>query len=174
MSRGFFDTEKDKGGIGALSAQRKPLQDAPTPAGNSVGAMALLRLAALSGENLYETRATDTLETFAGIVEHFGLYAASYGLALQHAVSGTTMVCVIGGDAHAEELAAAALRPFAANKSVVRVQDLNALPPALMETLPHLPKKEGSVAVVCRGNSCLPPVETVVELKKVMEDGGRQ
>jgi uncharacterized protein YyaL (SSP411 family) len=79
MSRGFFDTEKDKGGIGALSAQRKPLQDAPTPAGNSVAAMALLRLAALTGENLYEARAVDTLETFAGIVEHFGLYAASYG-----------------------------------------------------------------------------------------------
>jgi len=168
MSRGFFDTEKDSGGIGALSAQRKPLQDAPTPAGNSVAAMALLRLAALTGEDLYESRAKDTLETFAGIVEHFGLYAASYGLALQRAVSGTTMVCVLGEDSRAEELAAAALRPFAASKSVAKVKDLNVLPPALAETLPHLPKKDGSVAVVCRGNSCLPPVETIEELQKVV------
>jgi len=122
----------------------------------------------LTGENLYETRATDTLETFAGIVEHFGLYAASYGLALQRAVSGTTMVCVIGDDARAEELTAAALRPFAVNKSVAKVKDLNALPPALMETLPHLPKTGGSVAVICRGNSCLPPVETAEELKKLL------
>jgi len=168
MSRGFFDTEKDKGGIGALSAQRKPLQDAPTPAGNSVTAMALLRLAALTGENLYETRAIDTLETFAGIVEHFGLYAASYGLALQRAVSGTVQVCVLGSDERADELEAAALRPFAANKSVVRVRDLNALPPALMETLPHLPKNGKSMAVVCRGSSCLPPVGTVGELKAAL------
>jgi hypothetical protein len=41
---------------------------------------------------------------------------------------------------------------------------LSALPPALAETLPHLPMGEGSVAVVCRGNSCLPPVVTVEEL----------
>jgi uncharacterized protein YyaL (SSP411 family) len=177
MSRGFFDTEKDAGGIGALSAQRKPLQDAPTPAGNSVAAMALLRLAALTGEGLYEGRATDTLESFAGIVEHFGLYAASYGLALQRAVSGTVQVCVIGDDARAEELEAAALRPYAANKSVVRLRDLSALPPALAETLPHLPKSEGSVGVVCRGSSCLPPVGTVEELKQMIVvgsiDGGR-
>jgi hypothetical protein len=171
MSRGFFDTEKDAGGIGALSAQRKPLQDAPTPAANSVAAMALLRLAALTGEELYGSRARDTLETFAGVVEHFGLYAASYGLALRRAVSGTLQVCVIGEDARAQELEAAALRPFAANKSVVRVRDLSSLPPALAETLPHLPKSESSVAVVCRGNSCLPPVRTVEELKQLLVVG---
>jgi uncharacterized protein YyaL (SSP411 family) len=171
MSRGFFDTEKDKSGIGALSAQRKPLQDAPTPAGNSVAAMALLRLAALTGEDRYESRAKDTLETFAGVVEHFGLYAASYGLALRRAVSGTVQVCVLGEDAQAGELLAAALRPFAANKSVARIHDINALPPALEETLPQLPKLDGSVAVVCRGNSCLPPVGTVAELKQMFVFG---
>jgi len=168
MSRGFFDTEKDKVGIGALSTQRKPLQDAPTPAGNSVAAMALLRLAALTGEDLYEKRATDTLETFAGVVEHFGLYAASYGLALQRAVSATTMVCVLGEDERAAELESAALRPFAANKNVATVKDLSALPLALARTLPQLPKKDGSVAVVCRGNSCLPPVDNVAEMRAVM------
>jgi uncharacterized protein YyaL (SSP411 family) len=171
MSRGFFDTEKDAGGIGALSAQRKPLQDAPTPAGNSVAAMALLRLAALTGDELYKSRATDTLESFAGIVEHFGLYAASYGLALRRAVSGTAQVCVMGEDVRAEELESAALRPFAANKSVVRVRDLKSLPPALMETLPHLPKADGSMAVLCRGSSCLPPVRTVEDLKQLLVVG---
>jgi len=168
MSRGFFDTEKDKGGIGALSAQRKPLQDAPTPAGNSVAAMALLRLAALTGEELCESRAQDTLETFAGIVEHFGLYAASYGLALRRAVAATVQVCILGNDSHAEELEAAALCSYAANKSVLRVRELSELPSALQETLPHLPKFEGSVAVVCRGNSCLPPVGTVEELNQLL------
>jgi len=163
---GFFDTEMDAAAIGALSARRKPLQDSPTPAGNATAATVLLRLHALTGEAVYETRAQETLETFAGIVEHFGLYAASYGLALRRAVEGPVQVCVIGEDARAEELAVAAMGRYAVNKSVVRLrrEQLGALPPALAETLPFLPEAEGSVAVVCRGNACLPPIGSVAEL----------
>jgi uncharacterized protein len=167
---GFFDTELDPEAIGALSARRKPLQDSPTPAGNAVAATVLLRLFALTGEAVYETRAQETLETFAGIVEHFGLYAASYGLALRRAVEGPVQVCVIGEDAVAEELATAAMAPNAVNKSVVRLrrEQLGTLPPALAETLPFLPSVEGSVAVVCKGNVCLPPIGSVVELLAVL------
>jgi uncharacterized protein len=163
---GFFDTEKDADAIGALSARRKPLQDSPTPAGNAVAAAVLLRLAALTGDAVYETRAQETLETFAGVVEHFGLYAASYGLALRRAVAGSVQVCVIGDDDAAEVLAAIAMAKYAVNKSVIRLrrEQLDRLPPALAETLPHLPVSEGSVAVVCRGNTCLPPVENAGEL----------
>jgi hypothetical protein len=163
---GFFDTERDDAAIGALSARRKPLQDSPTPAGNAVAAAVLLRLAALTGEEVYETRAQETLETFAGVVEHFGLYAASYGLALRRAVAGSVQVCVIGDDDVAEVLAATAMARYAVNKSVIRLrrEQLDRLPPALAETLPFLPAFEGSVAVVCRGNTCLPPVESAGEL----------
>jgi uncharacterized protein YyaL (SSP411 family) len=170
MSRGFFDTEKDAEAIGALSAQRKPLQDSPTPAGNAVAATLLLRLHGLTGDKLYLTRALDTLETFAGMVEHFGLYAASYGLALRRAVEPPIQVCVIGDDRLADELAATAMARFAVNKSVIRLKrsQLATLPPALAETLPHLPASEGSMAVVCQGMSCLPPVASVEELEKVL------
>ena len=163
---GFFDAELDAAAIGALSARRKPLQDSPTPSGNAVTATVLLRLYALTGDALYETRAQETLETFAGVVEHFGLYAASYGLALRRAVEASVQVCVIGDDALAEQLAVAAMARYAVNKSVIRLrpQQLNALPPTLAETLPHLPSADGSVAVVCRGNTCLPPVRSVEEL----------
>jgi hypothetical protein len=163
---GFFDTEVDVGAIGALSVRRKPLQDSPTPAGNAVAATVLLRLYSLTGEAVYETRARETLEAFAGIVEHFGLYAASYALALRRAVAGSVQVCVIGEDALAEELAVAAMSRYAVNKSVIRLrrEQLAELPPALAETLPHLPAFEGSVAVVCRGHACLPPISGVEEL----------
>ena len=152
-----------------MSARRKPLQDSPTPSGNAVAAMVLLRLHALTGDAIYEARARETLETFAGVVEHFGLYAASYGLALRRAVEGALSVCVIGEDELAEELAAAAMKGFAVNKSVVRLRSLVALPPALAETLPHLPAGEGSVAVVCRGMSCLPPVGSVEALAGALQ-----
>jgi uncharacterized protein YyaL (SSP411 family) len=168
---GFFDTEVDAGAIGALTARRKPLQDAPTPAGNATAATALLRLAALTLEEEYQKRAIETLETFAGIVEHFGLYAASFGLALRRAVEGLEQVCVVGDGARAEELFSAAMARFAANRSVIRLRwdQLGALPPALAETLPNLPKREGSVAVVCRGGACLPPIESAEQLQAVLE-----
>jgi uncharacterized protein YyaL (SSP411 family) len=170
MSRGFFDTEKDAEAIGALSAQRKPLQDSPTPSGNAVAATLMLRLHGLTGDKLYLTRALDTLETFAGMVEHFGLYAASYGLALRRAVEPQMQVCVIGDDRLADAMAATAMARFAVNKSVVRLKrsQLQTLPPTLAETLPHLPMGEGSVAVVCQGMSCLPPIGSVEELERVL------
>ncbi|GGG84898.1 thioredoxin domain-containing protein [Edaphobacter dinghuensis] len=170
----FFDTEAPAEGevrLGALVTRRKPLQDSPTPAANPVAAALLLRLAALNDREEYAVMALETLETFAGVVEHFGLYAASYGLALQRLLLGTVQVCVIGDDDEARRLEAVALARYAVNKSVVRLrkEQLSALPPALAETLPHLPGiKDGSVAVICTGRGCLPPVRTVDELIAAM------
>jgi uncharacterized protein YyaL (SSP411 family) len=169
---GFFDTEMGDGKerIGALTTRRKPLQDSPTPAGNPVAATLLLRLESLSGREEYAAKAIDTLETFAGIVEHFGLYVATYGLALQRTVQGAIQVCIIGDDVAARSLEAIALARYAVNKSVIRFRrdQLSALPPALAETLPRLPQIQdpqgGSVAVVCHGKGCLPPVSTVDDL----------
>jgi uncharacterized protein len=166
---GFFDTERVPGApapIGALSARRKPLQDAPVPAGNPVAASLLLRLAALTNREDYNTRARETLETFAGVVEHFGLYAASYGLALRRAIESSTQICIAGSDHQARELEIAAIFGFAVNKCVIHVG--HDLPPALAETLPNLPPVEGSYAVVCKGNTCQPPVQSVEELLEVL------
>jgi hypothetical protein len=169
---GFFDTEQSAEGvrrIGALTTRRKPLQDTPTPAGNATAATVLLRLAALTNNKTYETRAEETLETFAGVVEHFGLFAASYALALRRAIEPPVQVCVVGGDGVAEELSAAAMRPFAVNKSVVRLrrEQMKELPEALAETVSEV-RVDGSFAMVCRGNACLPPVGTVEELQAAM------
>ncbi len=168
---GFFDTEAAAEGeqrLGALVTRRKPLQDSPTPAGNSLGAALLLRMEVLNGREDYAVKALETLETFAGVVEHFGLYAASYGLALQRMVLRPVQVCVIGDDAAARRLEAVAVARYAVNKSVIRLRrgQLGELPPMLAETLPHLPglKDGGSMAVVCSAHGCLPPVSTADEL----------
>ena len=169
----FFDTEtpaKDEKRLGALVTRRKPLQDSPTPAANPVAASLLLRLAALNDREEYAVMALETLETFAGVVEHFGLYAASYGLALQRLLQGSVQVCILGDDDNARQLEITAHARYAVNKSVVRLRkdQLAALPPALAETLPHLPMGEGSVAVVCTGRGCLPPARTVEDLTAAM------
>ncbi len=176
---GFFDmphTDSGQAPLGALSTRRKPLQDAPTPAGNSVAAALLLRLHALTGEEHFRQRATDALQAFAGVVEHLGLYAAGYGQALRRALTPPVQVCILGEDERAEELAASATARFLLNKSVVRLRwaQLRSLPPALAESLPHLPELGAgeSVAVVCREFSCLPPIRDPEELLRVLGGEG--
>jgi hypothetical protein len=172
----FFDTERPaptERRLGALVMRRKPLQDSPTPAGNPMAATLLMRLSELNGRLEYAERAQETLETFAGVVEHFGLYAATYALALQRMVREPVQVCVIGADRDAELLLAAALGRHAVNKSVARFDKvrIGTLPPVLEITLPRLPKVEGSFAVVCSGHTCQPPVKSPEELAEML---GRQ
>jgi len=169
----FFDTEAPAHGerrLGALVTRRKPLQDSPTPAGNPMAAMLLMRLSELNGRLDYAEKAQETLETFAGVVEHFGLYAATYALALQRLVREPVQVCVIGEDEAACALETAALGRYAVNKSVARFERVRAgaLPPMLEKTLPRLPKIEGSFAVVCSGHTCQPPVQSAEELAAML------
>ncbi len=174
---GFFDAAtRSETALGVLGARRKPLQDSPTPAGNPTAAAALLRLQALNGSDDFRVKAEKTLELFAGVVEHFGLYAGSYGLALERLLLPPFQVVVVGGDEHAERLdLAAAAAPFAVNRSTVRLtrpQISRELPPLLEETLPQLPQLEGtgSFALVCRGSVCLPPVTSPEELLKMLKE----
>ncbi|HLI75986.1 MAG TPA: thioredoxin domain-containing protein [Acidobacteriaceae bacterium] len=172
---GFFDTPLPAEGnrrIGILAARRKPLQDAPTPSGNATAATLLLRLHALTNDDTYRSLAEETLQTFAGVAEHLGLYAASYGQALRRLISPPVQVCILGSDEKAEELAAVATAGFQLNKSVIRLTNgqLRRLPAALAETLPHLPDlHEDSVAVVCTGSSCLPPMRTPEALLQALQ-----
>jgi uncharacterized protein YyaL (SSP411 family) len=149
--------------LGALTARRKPLQDAPTPAGNPTAASALLRLEALSGKTEFREIAEDTLGSFAGIVEHFGLYAGSYALALNRLLLDPMQVVVVGRGAEAANLEALATARFAVNKTVIRLhaRQLTAenLPQALAETVMLAPAPEGASAwaLVCRGRNCMAP-----------------
>jgi len=48
---------------------------------------------------------------------------------------------------------------------------LSNLPEALKETLPHLPQGK-AFAVVCAGQSCLPPTSDAAQLVAILERGG--
>ena len=176
-SGGFFDTEaslEEKLQLGALSARRKPFQDAPTPAGNPSAAIALLRLHAYTNDAKYRDKAEDTLEVFAGAAEQFGIYAGTYGIAATWMSRPHTQVVVVGEDATADALLQAASAPFAVNKSVVHLTDSEAvaqnLPAVLAETVPNLPALKGkkSFAIVCTNFSCQPAVADPEELSSLL------
>ena len=176
----FYDIAAPEAGtmaLGALSARRKPLQDSPTPAGNPTAASALLRLEALTGRAQYREVAEDTLASFSGIVPHFGLYAGSYGLALERLALDPVQVVVVGSGPEAARLEAMAVARWGVNKTVMRVAPFRlvpgGVPDALAEMLLDVPKpNDNSVyTIVCRGRTCLPPITDAEELLKALEGG---
>jgi uncharacterized protein YyaL (SSP411 family) len=180
VSGGFFDAEPAAAGksLGVLSTRRKPLQDSPTPAGNPMAAIALLRLHHYTGDDGYRDKAEQTLETFAGVAEQFGIFAATYGIAVLHLLENPLQVVVIdgaGSDETASTLAAVATAAFSFNKSVLRLTANQAvagnLPPALAASIPNLPqlKLGASFAVLCSGFACQPPVMDPAELRRAIE-----
>jgi uncharacterized protein YyaL (SSP411 family) len=166
--------------IGALTARRKPFQDSPTPAGDSAAAIALLRLYALTHENHYRELATKTLEIFAGVVEQFGIYAGTYGLAAIWLARPYTQVVVVGDGPAADALHAAAVKPFAVNKTSIHLTEEEAvaayLPPALTDSVPHLPGVAAgrALAMVCSNFACQPPVSDPEELTRLIYGSIRQ
>ena len=172
---GFFDRASDAPPMGGLDVRRKPFQDSPTPGANSVAAIALTRLHAFTGEQRYYDWMEKTLEAFAGIAPQYGMFAATYGLAATIFANHPIQVVVTGaeGDPAAQALEAAANSVFRLGKSVLRLKpgtSLEKLAGALRETLPHLPADK-AIALVCYGNSCLPPTSDPVDLKSLLENG---
>jgi uncharacterized protein len=175
VSGGFFDTGKAPSGhkvLGVLGTRRKPFQDSPTPAGNSVAAIALLRLYAYTNDESLHDKAEQTIELIAGLAGQYGIFAATYGIAAVHLSQPHMQIVIVGNGELADRLHAAAIKPYSANKAVLKLAASKAapqnLPPALAETIPHLPAvKEGkTVAVICSGFTCQPPISDSDELTR--------
>ena len=173
---GFFDVEAsgESGALGILGTRRKPFQDSPTPAGNSVAVIGLLRLHSYTNDISCREKAEQTLETFAAVAGQHGIFAATYGLAVMHFSYPHTQVVVVGQDETAERLFRAAMGAAGGNTAVLRMAASGAvpqnLPAALAETIPNLAALgEGrSFAVVCSGLACQPPVFDEVGLGRLL------
>jgi uncharacterized protein YyaL (SSP411 family) len=175
VSGGFFDTEKvplNQKTLGVLGTRRKPFQDSPTPAGNSMAAIALLRLHAYTNKSDLHDKAEQTIEVLAGVAAQYGLFAATYGIAAVHLSHAHTQIVILGNDALAHRLYRAAVGPYSACKAVLKLAPNEAvpqnLPAALAETIPQLPAiKEGkTVAVVCSEFTCHPPIDNPDDLAR--------
>ena len=172
---GFLDRPFDAAPVGGLEVRRKPFQDSPTPGANSVAAIALIRVHAFTGDERYRDFAQKTLEAFAGVAPQYGLFAATYGLAATLFARHPIQVLIPGNsdDPVARALEAAAHRVYRFGKSVLRVSPgapLAALAGALKQTLPHL-AADKPLAIVCSGQTCLPPTSDPAQLTTLLENG---
>jgi hypothetical protein len=176
QSGGFFDTARDlPARYGTLGMKRKPFQDSPTPAGNSVGALVLDRLARLAGRPDYREKAETILNLFAPKAGDYGLFAATYGLALAHYLREPVEVVVVGdsADPRTRGLLRAAYQAPRAGKSVHYFEPQavkeDSLPKGLVSTLPNLPFDGEPVALVCKGTTCKPPAKTPEALAELIK-----
>ncbi len=84
-------------GVGLLSEPLRPLD------GNVAMADTLLDLAVLTGEDQYREVARETLASFAGASDRFGVQVARYGTAVSRLLSGPIVIRVgdeVGSDLH--------------------------------------------------------------------------
>jgi uncharacterized protein YyaL (SSP411 family) len=172
---GFFDTAQDLADRhGSLTTPRKPFQDSPTPAPNAVAALVLDRLDVLADREDFGEKAEVTLALFASKGGQYGLFAATYGLALLHHLRAPVDVVVVGeaGDERTVNLLRAAYdapragkRVFAFEPGIVKARDL---PAGLASTLPELPFDGVPLALVCEGSACHPPVHTREALRELL------
>ena len=173
-SGGFFDSPPAEGSLGVLSAPRKPFQDSPTPAGNPMAAIALTRLHALTDDPGYRDKAQRTLELLAGVAAQYGIFAGTYGLAVNSLGVSHSEIIIIGEGQLADELYAHALTLWRSGDSILRLAFNEAteqnLPPSLAATIPHLPavKQKLTCAIVCSAGSCKPPAHTIEQLEQIL------
>ena len=172
---GFFDTAKDLDGRqGNLTQTRKAFQDSPTPAGNAVAIGVLDRLATLAERPDFREKAQVTLDLFASKAAEFGLYAATYALALVNHLRPPVEVVVVGEkeDESAKALLRAAYEAPRAGKHVFHfdptVLKSRDIPAGLTATLPNVPYDGKPLALVCVGTSCQPPTSDPEELTRLL------
>lgn len=165
---GFFDTGSDHE---ALVSRPKDIMDNATPAGNSVAAEALLRLAAFTGEEAYRQRADDYLRSLADImVQHPQAFGHALG-ALDFAIAPGKEIAIIGEvlSADTHNLLAVINTRYMPNSVLACAASTNVEAIQAIPLLADRPLQDGkATAYVCQNFACLTPVNTPGDLDRLL------
>jgi uncharacterized protein YyaL (SSP411 family) len=158
----------ERGVVAALDRAYLPIADAPSPSGNGAGALALLRLHALVGDDRWLTAGTAIVRAFAGSANKLGSGAATYMKAVSWLTRPVTTVVIV--DDEGSELFARALRS-PRPRTVVRrftpgAVDVSALPAEIAAMVTAAAPR----AYVCAGRTCAAPVSDAAALASLLRD----
>jgi uncharacterized protein YyaL (SSP411 family) len=163
---GFFDTAEDHE---RLVARPKDLQDNAAPAGGSMAARGLLRLAALTGESRYRTAADGAIAAIGQVAVRYPTGFANWLTAMDAALADTVEVAIVEpagatatGAPPGGELARTATRGFHPNRVVAATTDPDASSVPLLDGRALV--GGAAAAYVCRGFLCRMPVTTAEAL----------
>ncbi|MSQ54036.1 MAG: thioredoxin domain-containing protein [Betaproteobacteria bacterium] len=156
---GFFFTGRSHE---RLIHRDKPGHDNATPSGNGVAALALNRLAALTGEERYAQAARRTLELFYPALQRQPVGFAVFLQALQEQLEPPAVLVLRGApQALAEWTRSPGLGYLPGVLQVAVAEGTRELPPVLDK--PAGPR--GVNAWLCRGVTCLPPMTGLDEVR---------
>jgi uncharacterized protein YyaL (SSP411 family) len=153
--------------------------DMPTPSAQAVTAIAITKLALLTGDDSYSKRANDLLVSAPAMASSMlSTSVATMGRALENRANGEAVVAVAGanGDARASALWRMALASYRPGKVVMRIGSdrdaVAAMPAAARAMFESSASKGSALAFVCAGTACATPVETPVKLAAVIRKFG--
>ncbi len=166
---GFFTTSHDHE---LLIARRKDVGDHPIPSGSASAALGLLRLAALTGEDLYRARAESVLRMLAPAVprrpDAFGhlLKALDFALSdqLELAVVTPSDRQFVEASLEMLEVARSRYRPNMVTAAAGEGEDR----PGLLEARTAVDGK--TAAWVCRHFACRAPTTEPAELRSLLDE----
>jgi uncharacterized protein len=155
----------------SLIARTKDLHDSSIPSGNSVAALALLRLYHLTGQAELRDKAEKTLKLFAGLMASSSSAAGQMLIALDYYLGPVQEYAVVVADAASEESAEALrlIRQRCQPNKVVALRSL--LEPTMPPALGLLEGKSpmGQVTTyICRDFSCQAPLVGLEALKQAL------
>jgi uncharacterized protein YyaL (SSP411 family) len=162
---GFFSTS---GGDASLVMRIKDDYDGAEPSGNSVAALNLLRLAAITGDSQLLATAERTLKAFAGKMSDQPAGVPQMLVAYQWSI-GKPMQVILAADAEgmpaARAMAEAVHRRFLPNKVVAMSSD------AAEPLAAFRPEKTGgATAYVCENFACRLPVSELGGLERTLDE----
>ena len=169
-SGAYRDRPRAAAAAGALLGEpHYPIADAPTPSGNAVMALNLLRLAALLHADSQRDRAEAVLSAFAGSAARLATSAATYVRAVDWFTAPTTSVVVVGTAAPAEDALWRTVLEVYRPRTVIRY--FRAGEVASAQLAPALRALVGATApraYVCAGQSCAAPVDDSDALRDLL------
>lgn len=162
---GFWDAP-ERAEPGRVAKREKPIED------GSAAASALLRLAALTGDDVWRDSALRALRGFVGEYRHWGQFAAAYGSAVARALAEPLVVSVVGPETDPVptalwRVAVANDDPAGARHRLVPGRDAAAL-----VALGYPPDR--AAAYVCVGTACGAPIADPAELTRELARARRR
>ncbi|MGH7889161.1 MAG: hypothetical protein ACRENF_01260, partial [Thermodesulfobacteriota bacterium] len=157
-----FDIVEGAGSSNTIRTRLKPIQDDPVQSPNSSAVIFFDRLYYLTDDHNYRHCAEATLKYFGNVAERYGLFAASYFVALHHHIKHPAQVVVVGenGDSKVQDLLKAAWSIYRPHKVVIRIDTQETEIANLSDTIREIAKIKSPCACVCAGNSCAEPTDS--------------
>jgi uncharacterized protein YyaL (SSP411 family) len=168
-SPGYFNSDEQSGD---LLVRQKDLYDGALPSANSVQLYNLVRLSGLTGESMYQARASEMVRQFSSAVSASPSSYTFYLAGLDRAAGPSQDVVIVGkrGAPDTCEMIEVIHRNFFPSGVVLfrdgeQDTDITAVAPF---SEPMKMERDESTAYVCLGNRCNPPTTDVQKMRELL------